>query len=252
MTLYSHSRVKTFETCPLQYKFKYVDAIPEPLENIETFVGKRVHEVLEQLYRGLSPDVAAPALMDLLAAYRAAWEAHWRAEIRIVRGDAAHFYQSYGARCIENLYNARAPFNQDTTLYLEQYLEFPLGDAGTHTMRGYADRISIRRDGVYEIHDYKTSRRALTQRDADVDRQLSLYEIGLRTLHPEAKEIQLVWHFLNPRVTVRSRRTPERLTQIQRDTQTLINRVESETTYPAKKSALCDWCTYKAMCPAWS
>lgn len=251
MTLYSHSRVKTFEQCPLQYKFKYIDLIPEPLENIETFLGKRVHEVLEQLYRGLAPD-APPALQDLLAAYRAAWDAHWRAEIRIVRRDPAESYFSYGAQCIENLYKVRAPFNQDTTLYLEQYLEFPLGDAGTHTMRGYADRISIRRDGVYEIHDYKTSRRALTQRDADADRQLSIYEIGLRNLHPEAKEIELVWHFLGPRVTVRSRRTPERLHRIQRDTQALITYIEGANDFPAKKSALCDWCTYRAMCPEWS
>lgn len=250
MALYSHSRVKTFEQCPLQYKFKYIDEIPEPVENVETFLGKRVHEILEQLYRGVSSE-APPALKDLLAAYRAAWDAHWRAEIRIVRHDSAESYFSYGAQCIENLYKVREPFNQDTTLYLEQYLEFPLGDAGTHTMRGYADRISIRRDGVYEIHDYKTSRRALTQRDADADRQLSLYEIGLRNLHPEAKEIELVWHFLGPRVTVRSRRTPEKLSQIQRDTQSLITSIESATDFPAKKTALCDWCTYRAMCPAW-
>ena len=27
MTVYSHSRLGTFETCPLQYKFSYLDKI---------------------------------------------------------------------------------------------------------------------------------------------------------------------------------------------------------------------------------
>jgi RecB family exonuclease len=157
--LYSHTRLKTFELCPLQYKLKYLDSIPEPVENIEVFLGKRVHEVLEQLYRTLDPE-KPPRLKELFAIYRAGWDERWNSNVRIVRGDAMRIYFSYGEKCIQHFYNTFVPFNQSATLHLEHRLEFPLDDAGTRGIQGYADRISVRTDGVYEIHDYKTGRRA--------------------------------------------------------------------------------------------
>src|ERR1700730_2216476 len=152
MLLYSHTRLKTFEQCALQYKLKYFDLIPEPVENIEVFVGRRVHEVLEQFFHTLSPE-HPPSLRKMLASYRSAWEQHWNPDVRIVRRDSPRFYLNYGAKCIEHFYNTHVPFNQRNTLYLEHKLEFPLDDAGTRGIQGYADRISIRSDGVHEIHD---------------------------------------------------------------------------------------------------
>ena len=49
-TVYSHSRMSSFENCPKQFHFRYVLKIPQETEGIEAFVGKRVHEVLERLY----------------------------------------------------------------------------------------------------------------------------------------------------------------------------------------------------------
>jgi len=251
MLLYSHTRLKTFEQCPLQYKLKYLDSIPEPVENIEVFLGKRVHEVLEQLYRTLEPE-KPPRLKELLATYRAAWEEQWNSNVRIVRRDAARLYFSYGEKCIQHFYNTFVPFNQSATLHLEHRLEFPLDETGTRGIQGYADRISVRTDGVYEIHDYKTGRRALTQKDADSDRQLSLYEIGFRGFQPAAKKIELVWHCLGVGVTLRSHRTPGQRARIRQSAQELIDHIERQSQFPANKTRLCDWCAYRSICPAWT
>ena len=51
--MFSNSRIETFEQCPRKYKFRYVDSIKTDTEGIEAFVGKRVHETLEKLYRDL-------------------------------------------------------------------------------------------------------------------------------------------------------------------------------------------------------
>ncbi|WRQ72956.1 MAG: PD-(D/E)XK nuclease family protein [Methanosarcinales archaeon Met12] len=56
MTVYSHSRLSTYENCPLQYKHNHIDKIrlePE-ITGIEAFMGIRVHEALEKLYRDLN------------------------------------------------------------------------------------------------------------------------------------------------------------------------------------------------------
>ena len=41
MAVYSHSRLSTFETCPLQYKLRYVDKIKKEEEGIEAFPWPR-------------------------------------------------------------------------------------------------------------------------------------------------------------------------------------------------------------------
>ena len=52
--LYSHSRLSTFEQCPLKFKFAYIDKIETEIEEtIEAFLGSRVHEALEKLYKDL-------------------------------------------------------------------------------------------------------------------------------------------------------------------------------------------------------
>ena len=58
-TVYSHSRLSSFENCPRQFYYRYVERVPIETESVEAFVGKRVHEVLERLNhfvgRGLVP-----------------------------------------------------------------------------------------------------------------------------------------------------------------------------------------------------
>ena len=71
--MYSHSRLSVYETCPRQYRFRYVERVKVPeLETVEMFLGSRVHETLEALYRRVKAGVL-PTLDDLLADYRARW-----------------------------------------------------------------------------------------------------------------------------------------------------------------------------------
>lgn len=54
MPIFSRSRIRTFENCPLQYKYHYLDKIkPDVPNTVEAFMGSRVHEVLEKLYKDL-------------------------------------------------------------------------------------------------------------------------------------------------------------------------------------------------------
>jgi len=52
MATYSHSRISCFETCPYQYKLKYIERIKVDVPTtIEAFMGNMVHETLEKLYK---------------------------------------------------------------------------------------------------------------------------------------------------------------------------------------------------------
>ena len=63
--VYSHSRLSAFETCPQKFQYRYLWRIAPESESIEGFVGKRVHEVLEKLYK-VARDGRVPALPRVL------------------------------------------------------------------------------------------------------------------------------------------------------------------------------------------
>ncbi|MEE8401540.1 MAG: PD-(D/E)XK nuclease family protein, partial [Candidatus Hydrothermarchaeaceae archaeon] len=104
MPIYSHSRLSTFENCPLQYKFKYIDRVKleEEWESIEAFMGSRVHDVLEKLYRDLKV-TKLNSLEELLSFYDGIWEKNWNDDIRVIKtGFAPENYRDTGRKCITN------------------------------------------------------------------------------------------------------------------------------------------------------
>ena len=48
---FSYSQLSSFQSCPEQYKLIYIDGIKKKFESIESYMGKRVHSVLEWLYK---------------------------------------------------------------------------------------------------------------------------------------------------------------------------------------------------------
>ena len=52
MTLYSHSRLQSFEQCKYKYKLKYLNKIPPPIKkSVESHLGECVHDALEWFYQ---------------------------------------------------------------------------------------------------------------------------------------------------------------------------------------------------------
>lgn len=249
--IFSHSRISSFENCPKQFEFRYVQKIESESESIEAFVGKRVHEVLERLYE-FAGRGQLPGVEKVVDRYHKLWEEAYDAErVRIVReGATLGFYRSLGERCVRGYYLRHYPFDDGETLGLEKRVVFPLDDGGEYRMQGIIDRISRARDGAIEVHDYKTGARVPTQRALDEDRQLALYQIGLARELGEDRPFRLVWHYVAKDVTRVSTRTPEALDALRRTTIARIDEIRSAAAYPPRKSALCSWCEYRAICPA--
>lgn len=249
--VFSHSRLGCFEKCPRQFHYRYVERRPAPFESIEAFLGKQVHEILERLYRFVG-DGRVPPLAAVLRRFQQHWDERFDAtRVRIVRAEeAASSYRAAGERCLTRFYRRHYPFDADETLGIEEHVSFSLDARGGYRVRGIIDRLVRARDGALEIHDYKTARRTPSQRVLDEDRQLALYELGVRERHPEAREIRLVWHYLQSGELRSSTRTPEQLDQLRAGTMGLIDRIETETSFPPRPSALCAWCEYNDVCPA--
>ena len=249
MTVYSHSRLSAYENCPFKFKLRYIDKIKrEEAESIEAFVGKRVHEVLEKLYQE-SLLTKTNTLSDLLAHYDRLWKENWNDNITIVRRkyNKDHYYQ-FGRKGIENYFNRYQPFDQSVTVGTEMQVNFDLDEEGKYKITGYIDRIA-HSNGIYEAHDYKTGASLPAQKYLDNDRQLAFYQIAIQKMWPQVKEVRLIWHYLAFDVEMVSKRHPEELENLKKQTIELIDRIESTTSFPAIESGLCNWCEYPDLCP---
>jgi putative RecB family exonuclease len=253
MTVYSHSRISTFEQCPLKFKFEYIDEAESDIEgSAEAFLGSRVHEVLEKLYKDLKFQ-KQNTLQELLHFYNDEWKKNWNDKIRIVRNDyAEENFRKMGKQFITDYYNRYQPFNQAKTIGLEMRIMLKLDNEGKYVLQGYIDRLASPGDGIYEIHDYKTSNSLPTQDHVDTDRQLALYSMAVREMFKDCKQVVLIWHYLAFDKEIRSERSDEQLESLRKEVIDAIKQIESATEYSPKESALCDWCDFLSMCPRWS
>ena len=255
MPIYSHSRLSCFETCPRQYWYRYVAKVKVPeVETIEAFLGTRVHDALEQLYRDVMSGHPMSA-DELLACYETHWDASWSDQVKIVRADrSADDYRRVGRDALTAYHARHQPFNQSRTLRLEARVLLDLDSAGKYRLQGYIDRLARRADGTYEIHDYKTSSHLPTQAEADADRQLALYQLGVQQMWKDVAAVDLIWHYVRFDQEICSRRSAEQLDVVKARCVTVIDDIESrgreEANSPTQPSNLCNWCSYQEICPA--
>src|SRR4030042_4728757 len=249
MPVYSHSRLQTYENCPQQYKLKYIDRIepPEGEEGIEAFLGSRVHEVLEKLYKELIL-TKLNTLDELLDFFKNEWDKNWHDNVIIVKKNFTrdHYYNT-GLQAITDYYKRYYPFNQTKTLATEQLITFRIGD---YSMSGYIDRLSHKGKGIYEIHDYKTSAYLPSQDKFDRDRQLAIYQIGIQDRFRDAKDIILKWHYLVYDKGFTSARLDAQLKDLKKEVVSLIKTIEKDTSFKPCEGNLCAWCELDIYCPA--
>ena len=248
MTTYSHSHINTFENCPLQYKFNYIEKIKREEEGIEAFLGSRFHETMEKLYRDLKYRIYT--LEELLNYYDDLWSKNYHENILIIRKErTSDDYKNLGKKCIVDYYKRYHPFNQGRVLAIEKRIEIDLQGDGKYLVQGYIDRIDQKDEGTYEIHDYKTSGSLPEQSYLDKDRQLALYQIGIKNIWKDVEQVNLIWHYVTFDKEMSSTRNKEELETLKKNTIALINEIENTEEFLPKESALCNWCAYPDLCP---
>ncbi len=252
MTLYSHSRISTYENCPYKFKLRYIDKVKTDKETIEAFLGSRVHETLEWLYEQVKME-NLPSLKKVLRHYEKDWKRNFNNQIRIVKDFSEKNYYKKGRKFIINYYKRYKPFKENT-IETEKRIVVNLDGKGRYKLQGYIDRLVYNKDKKeYEIHDYKTNNYLKTQDDLDQDRQLALYSIAINESYPDANKICLVWHFLAFDKEFCSYRDGEEIEKLKKDTIEIIKEIEthekSGKEWKPKKSNLCKWCEYRELCP---
>ncbi len=252
MSIFSHSRLSTFEQCALKYKYKYIDLLESKIEQgVEAFLGEMVHKALEKLYTDLKFQ-KKNSVEEILEYFNSEWKKSWNSAILFVRKDyTEENYRKMGEQFIRDYFRRHEPFEEGKIIGLEKHITIDLDPEGKYKLQGYIDRLMTTGDGKYEIHDYKTSATLPYEEYLKEDRQLALYALAILNSYQDAKDVKLIWHFLAFDKTMVLQKTQEELDKLKKETIGLIDKVNSTKTFGPKVSKLCDWCEFRPICPEW-
>ena len=253
--IYSNSRIGTYESCPLKFKYQYIDRIKpeEEFETVEAFLGSRVHEVMEKLYKNVKMQKEF-SIDDLLAYYDKQWKKNWNEDVAIIKKDYIEDnYKKVGNKAIIDYYNRYKPFDNERVLGIEKLIQIILKDDKSYRLHGYIDRLSETKDGFYEVHDYKTGGYLPARRHFEEDRQLAIYQLGVQKEFDDVKTVDLIWHYMAFDKEFRSKRSKQQLNQLENELIIIIDDIENakeKDYFPASPTGLCDWCEYQDICPS--
>jgi putative RecB family exonuclease len=235
----SYSRVDLYRTCPLQFRFAYVDKLPSRPAPALSW-GNSIHAALQAWWDQKLPQ--PPPVDVLMQALYDHWDDSGFADLS--REEKLTWYRH--AQDVLRRHHERHVQGFLPAVATEQWFEIDLGD--DITVVGSIDHVARTPAGGLGIVDWKTNRKAKPRKYVSGNLQLAIY--ALATVHLWGVEPEWVaLDFVVPgvRVTVsRDEIDTEAAVAAIRSTAEEIRRGAFEPT----PSRLCDWCDWRADCPA--
>lgn len=243
----SPSSIGTWQQCPLKYRYSRIDKIPEPSTEAQ-LMGSFVHEVLEHFYERPAEE-RTQVTARALAAER--WDAGWSEKVDELHlsPEGLHRFRWQSWWCIEALWELEDPVSTNLAA-VEQKLTMQVDEA---TVLGIVDRYNLDEQGRIVVSDYKTGKKPRARYEGEKRFQLLVYTDMLQQ-HLDAEVAVAELLYLKEKVRWAIEPTKSELTRMRTTVVKVWNELQQACatgTFEAKRGILCDWCSYKAFCPAW-
>ena len=256
----SPSRASDFLQCPLLYRFRTIDRLPERPARA-AFRGTLVHEILDRLFdvradqRDLPTAVAlAPdALSDLLActpdvAFALVEDVDWPGEAPPIPDAALQRLLGEAESLLSTYFGMEDPRRVEA-VQRESLIETQLEPG--FILRGYVDRLD-EADGDLRVVDYKTGRSPGPQWEQSALFQMRFYALIVHLATGRLPDrLQLI--YLGNGEVLTYRPDAEDVRRFERKLRALwlaITRAADSGDWRPNRSAKCRWCSHHALCPA--
>jgi len=243
--LFSFSRLKTFNQCPLRYRYRYLKGLKEAFRSIETFLGTAVHDVLQWLYeqRNLA---ATPEIEATLDEFARRWNASWTNNVTVVRlSDSPDEAFRIGRQMLERFHRGALQRDRSATVGLERRYSHRLSDDVVFT--GFADRVGRTENGLLFVVDYKTSKSEGDPSEFSEGLQAPLY-VACALLQDDDEEALAGYHYLRHGTTRWQRINRARGSELFDRFLALADEANRAAEFPAKPGVLCAWCGFNHIC----
>lgn len=251
----SPSRAADFVTCPLLYRYRTIDRLPEPVSSAASR-GTLVHAVLEKLFGLRAPERTLTSARSLveplwqeLVTSRPELTDLYNDELELATATSEEEWLAATEPLLESYFHLEDPqFVEpaETELRVELAL-----DSGLKLV-GIIDRVDIAPDGRIRIIDYKSGRSPGVAFEGAALAQLKFYALMVwRTRGVIPTVLQL--YYLGNRTVLSYEPTESDLIATERRVNAIWDAIANSLArreFVARPSASCRFCNFKSMCPA--
>ena len=243
----SPSRAGDFKACPLLYRLRAVDRLPEP-PSPAAVRGTLVHTVLEEMFgRPAGERTPARTVQEVPSAWsRMVGECPELAAM-LPPEDVVGWLES--AKSLVRSYFTL----EDPRRFEPQACEFAIeiDSPDGVPLRGYIDRLDLAPTGELRIVDYKTGRSPGPDFEGAALYQLKFYALMIYRLHGVVPA-QLKLIYLADRLSLQYTPSESELLGFGNAVGALWRAVASALAtgdFPARRGPMCRWCRHQALCP---
>jgi len=247
----SPSRASDFKQCPLLYRFRAVDRLPEKPTRVQVR-GTVVHAVLEELFALPQAERLPERARELLLpAWRRLAEEREEFAALFDGVDDPEFdeWLASARRLLDAYFGLEDPTRlQPEACELLVEAELPSGVL----LRGYIDRLDVAPTGEIRVVDYKTGAAPREVNEAKALFQMKFYALVLWRLRGVVPR-QLRLMYLADRQNLAYTPEEAELSRFERTLDaiwTAILRAGRTGDFRPNPSRLCDYCDHKPLCPA--
>lgn len=235
----SFSRVDTYQSCPLRFRFAYVDQLPS-VPGPHLSWGSSIHAALETWWDQKLPE--PPPVEVLLHALYDSWDDDGFAGME--RVEKLRWYRH--AQDVLRRHHARYAPTYTPAVACEQWFELDLGDG--IAVVGSIDHVARTASGGVGIVDWKTNRKAKTRQQVAGSLQLAIYTLAAVQLWGQEPD-WVALDFVVPGVRVSVDRADIDTDHALAEIRAVAAAIRAEAFEPLP-SRLCPWCDWRAACPA--
>ena len=241
----SPSRAGDYQQCPLMYRLKAIDKIPEP-KTIHQVRGSLVHAVLEEMFTWPRDQRTYPAAVKEL---RPAWARLQELELACAEPVEDEMQLLIDARALlKGYFHMEGPERFDPHAQ-EMRVESVLPNGVP--VRGFIDRVDIADSGEVRVVDYKTGKMPPPRFADSALFQMRFYALVYwRLFNVIPAQLKLMYLKVMDSMVIQPSR--EELEYFERDLGDLWANIVAdgkEGTFKPKTSKLCGWCSFQSLCP---
>lgn len=241
----SPSRASDYKRCPLQYRLRAIDRIPEPSTEAQV-KGTLVHAVLEEMFAWPREERTYPAAVKRL---KPNWEKMREEDPTCAEPVKDEYQLLVDARTLlRGYFTMENPLGFDAHAQ-EMPVDFTLPNGVP--VRGFIDRVDIAPTGEVRVVDYKTGKKPLPRYSEDAQFQMRFYALVYwRMFGVVPTQLKLMYlKVMDSMILAPSR---EELEYFERELAELWWKIEADGkagTFRPQQSKLCGWCAFQHLCP---
>ncbi|HTZ07749.1 MAG TPA: PD-(D/E)XK nuclease family protein [Acidimicrobiales bacterium] len=245
----SPSKLSAFKDCPLAFRFAAIDRLPE-VPSAATVKGTLVHGALERLFWDHPPGARTPDAAR--AALAGAWAS--MAEEPEVLGlgldeQAQATFRAEAEALLDGYFALEDPDTVDA-VGVELTLE---AEVGGLRLRGIIDRLDRSAEGELVVVDYKTGRVPSVHQEQQRLGGVQFYALLCEQVLGQRPALVRLMYLKEP-VTIDARPSDQAVRGTRQRTAAVWSAIEracQHEDFRPRPSALCNWCSFRSLCPVY-